>query len=468
MNGRDESTALPLVAEDVARLTAGRIVCGDPQTTFTRVGLDSRAVVAGELFVAIVGTRFDGHDFVREAARHGAAGAIVRTGTGAVSGLVVIEVEDMLDALHVVGREVRRRSGTTVIAITGSAGKTTTKELTADLLALRYRTVRSPGNQNNQVGLPLSLLLLRERPEMAVLELGMGHRGQIARLVRTAEPDVRVWTNVGEAHLSAFDSVEEIADAKAEITEAACAGTVLVANADDPRVVARLGRFPGRVVTFGVESVADVRASHIVSRGLEGQSLVVTTPDGSATLDTPLFGRANLENLLAAVAVATTLGVKLEEVAERVSTLRPATHRGDLLSLGGGVRVIDDVYNSNPRALGRALGTLGESSGRRVAVLGEMLELGAATDKLHRASGEAVAAAGVAVLVTVGGDPARQLGDAARLAGLADDAVHHVADAEAAASLVTSVVEPGDTVLVKGSRGIGLERVVDRLKAELA
>jgi UDP-N-acetylmuramoyl-tripeptide--D-alanyl-D-alanine ligase len=297
----------------------------------------------------------------------------------------------------------------------------------------------------------------------------MSGRGEIARLVRTAEPDVRVWTNVGEAHLGAFGSIDDIADAKAEITEAAGSGTVLVANADDPLIASRLGRFPGRLVTFGVESVADVRASDVVSRGMEGQSALVTTPGGAVTVDTPLAGRGNLENLLAAVAVATTLGVPLEQAAERASTLRAARHRGDVLRLGGGVVVIDDVYNSNPRALRMALDTLAESgAGRRVAVLGEMLELGTTSEALHRACGEAVAAAGVKALVTVGGDPARQLGEAARLVGLADEAVHHVADASAAAELVPSVVRPGDTVLVKGSRGVGLERVVDRLKVELA
>src|SRR6185295_17903931 len=215
-----------------------------------------------------------------------------------------IESEETTGALQALGQAVRRASGAKVVAMTGSAGKTTTKEIAAELLAARYRVVRNRGNLNNHIGLPLSLVELRQRPEIAVVELGMNHPGEISTLVRVAEPDVRVWTNVGEAHLGFFRSVDAIADAKAEIFEGAAPSTLLVANADEERITARRGAFAGRVVTFGIDRPADVRASAIVDRGIEGTSARITTRRGSVNLNTPLVGRANLENILAATAVA--------------------------------------------------------------------------------------------------------------------------------------------------------------------
>src|SRR5262249_44325983 len=216
----------------------------------------------------------------------------------------VIEVADTIGALQSLARAIRRESGTKVVAITGSAGKTTTKEVTSELLSARYRVVRNRGNLNNHIGLPLSLMELRERPEIAVVELGMSHAGEISTLVRIAEPEVRVWTNVGEAHLGFFASVGAIADAKAEIFEGARPTDVLVSNADDPLIAARVNRFRGRVVTFGIEQAADVAATAIADHGIDGMTARVTTPGGWIDLATPLAGRANLANVLAATAVA--------------------------------------------------------------------------------------------------------------------------------------------------------------------
>jgi UDP-N-acetylmuramoyl-tripeptide--D-alanyl-D-alanine ligase len=466
---------LSLTAADVAAAAGGEVVRGDRTAAIGRIVIDSRAVEAGEFFVAIKGERFDGHAFAADAISRGAAGVLVHEPSAVPDasggqGLIVIRVDDTTRALQDLAHDVRQRSGARVVAITGSAGKTTTKEVAAEFLGARYRVFRNKGNLNNHIGLPLSLLELRARPEIAVVELGMNHPGEIRTLVGLAEPDVRVWTNVGDAHLGFFDSPDAIAQAKAEILEHARAEDLLVANANDPRVISRAEWFTGRVRTFGIDTAADVAATAVEERGLDGMSAHLRTPAGEADLKTPLLGRGNLSNILAASAVAIHFDVSVSEIVERAARLRPATHRGELLRLPGGITLIDDSYNSSPAALGQALATVAAVTGcaRRVAVLGEMLELGAHATRLHDQSGRLAATSGLDLLIAVGGNAARALADAAVAAGMPAASVIHVPTREDAAERALARVRPGDLVLVKGSRGIGTDFVVDRLKAEFA
>ncbi len=456
-------------AADLAASLGGRLMAGAPDARLGPVSIDSRGIAAGELFFAIVAAR-DGHAFVPAALARGAAGAVVERTLDlppAALPAVVIEVPDTLRALQDLGRAVRRASGARVVAITGSAGKTTTKDAIAAVLGARYRVVKNRGNLNNHLGLPLSLVEMRGCPDVAVMELGMNHAGEIRVLVGIAEPDVRVWTNVGDAHIGHFGTRAAIADAKAEILEQADARTLLVCNADDPLVMARAARFPGKVVTFGVDASADVRAAGIDDRGVHGTGATVRTPAGSLTLSLTLAGRGHLLNALAATAVGVELGVPLVAIAERLRDLTPASHRGALVQTRAGATVLDDTYNSSPAALARSLEVLASSrpAGRRMAVIGEMLELGDQSVRLHEESGRAVAAAGVARLITVGGDPARRLGEEAVRHGLASAAVTHVATSDEAAMLAASELAAGDLLLVKGSRGIGTDRVVAHLTA---
>ena len=298
----------------------------------------------------------------------------------------------------------------------------------------------------------------------------MNHPGEIRTLVGIAEPDVRVWTNVGDAHLGFFASADAIADAKAEILDGAGADDVLVANANDPRVMRRAEWFLGQVVTFGIDTAADVRATAVEHRGLDGTSAELTTPAGSAPLVTPLLGLGNLSNVLAATAVAIQFDIPVSEIVATAARLQPAAHRGELLRLPGGITLIDDSYNSSPSALKQALHTLAAARGcaRKVAVLGEMLELGPHADALHRESGRAAAAAGLDTLIAVGGSAAGALADAAIDAGMSAETVVYVATREEAAEAALARMRPGDLVLVKGSRGIGTDLVVARLKAEFA
>jgi UDP-N-acetylmuramoyl-tripeptide--D-alanyl-D-alanine ligase len=465
---------LSLTAADVAAATGGRVIQGDPGADIGRIAIDSRTLEAGDFFVAIKGERFDGHRFVADALGKRAIGAMVHEPSAPRAGEpggrmpVVIQVEDTTRALQDLAHDVRQRAGTRVVAITGSAGKTTTKEVAAGFLETRYRIFRNRGNLNNHIGLPLSLLELRSRPEIAVVELGMNHPGEIRTLVGIAEPEIRVWTNVGDAHLGFFESPDAIADAKGEIMEQARPGDVLVANANDRRVMSRAERFPGRVVTFGIDTAADVAASRVEHRGLDGMSAQVRVGGKEVPLTSPLLGAGNLSNVLAATAVAIQFDVPVSEIVERAARLRAASHRGELVRLPGGITLVDDSYNSSPAALRQALGTVSAAEGcaRRVAVLGEMLELGDHAVSLHEESGRAAASAGLDLLITVGGAPAAAMADAAIAAGMDRGRVAHVPTREAAAALALTRVRPGDLVLVKGSRGIGTDLVVEQLKAE--
>jgi UDP-N-acetylmuramoyl-tripeptide--D-alanyl-D-alanine ligase len=465
------AAAVLLTAAEAASAMAGSLVAGPGSAPLGGFSIDTRTLRAGEIYVAIIGERLDGHRFVQEALRAGAAGLVVSHSASVppVLGpsIVVVEVDDTTRALQRLAKHIRRASGAQVVAITGSAGKTTTKELTAELLAARYRVFRNHGNFNNHIGLPLSLLELRHGPEIAVVELGMNHAGEIRMLVDLAEPDVRVWTMVAEVHSAFFPSLEAIADAKAEILDGATPRSLIVANATDPLVMGRVTATPARLITFGIGVPADVSATGVVDRGLAGTRATVTTPTGTAVVEVPLLGRGHLGNALAAMAVAGEYGVPLGAMVERLAATKPAARRGEVWRLPSGVTLVDDSYNSNPRALQRTLEAVAaeRQCSRRLAVLGEMLELGHQAVALHEACGRAAARAGLTHLVTVGGAPAMAMAHAAIAAGMPAAAVKHVATSAEAADAVVPMLREGDVVLVKGSRGVRTDIVADRVKA---
>ena len=451
----------------IAEAVRGRLREGDPAREVGDIVTDSRTIAAGDFFVALRGPRFDGHAFVGDVFGRGASGALVEAGLQARPGL--IEVADTLKGLQDLAHAVRTAVTTNIIAITGSAGKTTTKETIAAMLGGRFRVVKNKGNLNNHIGLPLSLMQLRTRPDVAVMELGMNHAGEISTLVEIAEPDVRVWTNVGDAHLGFFASVDAIADAKAEILERAGSDTTLVCNEDDPFVMVRAARFAGRTITFGTSERAAVRAVDVEDRGLRGMRARVVTEAGERIVDVPLLGRGNLSNVLAGTAVALRFGVPLDEIVATAATLQPAARRGAVRRLRG-ITLVDDSYNSSPSALRRALEVIAHDTeaSRKVAVLGEMLELGDHSVRLHEECGRAAAAAGVSLLFAIGGEPARGLASAAVAAGLTPAGVLYFRTSDEASTVVASSVGAGDVVLVKGSRGIRTDIVADRLAAEFA
>jgi UDP-N-acetylmuramoyl-tripeptide--D-alanyl-D-alanine ligase len=451
-----------LTAQEMATAFGGVLAHGPADRELPAVSIDTRTIVPGALYVAIRGPRFDGHAFVAEAIARG-AGAVVVSDPAAVTSTAVpcIVVDDTLHGLQEAARVIRRRAASTVVAITGSAGKTTTKEIAATLLGRRFTTFRNRGNLNNHIGLPLSLFELHTAPAYAVMELGMSGFGEIRRLVAIAEPQVRVWTNVGEAHLGFFKSVDEIALAKQEILEGATADQVFVANAADPHVTARVSGFAGQVITFGVDVPADVAVTGARPRGFDGTAAQLSLRGEVRQIETRLLGTTNLFNIAAASAVALSAGLDADDIASGVAELMPAAHRGEVVRTAGGWVVIDDAYNSSPSALAKALQTLTTMPGRHVAVLGEMLELGEFSHHYHAECGTVAGQLGVDAVIAVGGESARALADAASAAGVKD--VHYVADSAAGAALARDLVCAGDAVLVKGSRGIRMEAVVESL-----
>jgi UDP-N-acetylmuramoyl-tripeptide--D-alanyl-D-alanine ligase len=422
--------------------------------------IDSRSVRPGDLFFALVGPRLDGHMFVNEAMASGAAAVVVQRGSGSFSEApALIRVKDTTRALQDLGAHVRRARRIKVVGITGSAGKTTAKEMAATVLVERFRTHKNEGNLNNTYGLPLSLLRMPDDSEAAVLEMGMSYHGEITRLVEIGDPDVGVILNVLPVHLEHFGRLAKIAEAKGELFRSMRRDAVAIYNADDPPT-AKLGRsFPGRAISFGLTpGSVEVAAEEVTLQGLNGSRFLlrIGAERVPAHLATP--GRHNVYNALAAAAVGSSLGIDVATIARALTSVRPAAMRGVLHHLNHGIDLLDDSYNSNPAAMQRVIEMLAEATptGRRVLVSGDMLELGAYGQRAHTRLGERVAAAGIELFVAVG--PLHERAAAAASGGGTE--VHHFADSDSAASFIASAVRAGDLVVVKGSRGTAMERVV--------
>lgn len=458
---------------DVAQAVNGRVAAGDPRAECAGAAIDSRKVEPGTIFFALPGTRTDGHRFVGAAAEKGAAAAVVQEDVDAPEGLAIIRVEDSLRALQDLARHARARVPEKLVGITGSAGKTTTKELLAALLAARFRVSRTMGNFNNLIGFPLCLLNVPEGTEWMVAEMGMSSAGELRELSLLGRPDAAVFTVVRPVHLEFFASVAEIAEAKSELLAGLAPGGPAIANADDPevaRIARRHAQAGGRVVWYGIETAerVDVRARDLAvePEGIGSRFTLEIPQEGrteSREIRLPLHGLYNVENCLAAAACAWSLGLSLDEIAAAVRGVRPAAMRGVVHRVAGpqgSFTLVDDSYNSNPSALAKALeGAAALPGRRRVAVLGDMRELGPDAPRFHRESGETAARLGFERVLGVG-ELSRDLVDGARAAGAAAE---WAADAESAAAWAADEVREGDVVLVKASRGVGLEAVVRRL-----
>ena len=453
-----------LTLADVLAATGGTLVApAAAEMAFTAVSIDSRTLETGALFVAVKGPRFDGHDFLVEASGRGARAALVHRDAQAPVGFPLVRVADTTRSLSDLARHVRRAATLPVVGVTGSVGKTTTKDMTAHLLATRGPVLKTEGNLNNQYGLPLTLLRLRPEHAAAVLEMGMSAPGEIRALSTLAEPDVATITRVAPVHLEFFPSVDAIAEAKAEILEGLRPGGTAVLNGDDPRVRAIGGRCAGRVVWFGRD-----RRHHVSAEGWRGTAFgmrfLLRVGGRAVEVALPLAGPHFVTSFLAAAAAAHTLGIAPEAMAEAATSLRPAPHRGEVRRLGEEVVLLDDCYNSSPEALEAAVVALTLAPGRRrVAVLGEMLELGPAGPALHHAAGQALAGR-VDVVVGVGA-LAKEIVEGARKAGLPEPSLHYFVAAADAVAALEGLLRPGDAVLVKGSRGVKLEAVVDAIAA---
>jgi UDP-N-acetylmuramoyl-tripeptide--D-alanyl-D-alanine ligase len=443
-----------------------------PLARLAGVSIDSRAIAAGELFLAIHGLRHDGHDYVEQALERGALAAIVagERARGYAEGVRgrCLAVENTLAALHRLARAVRDAWGRKLAGVTGSVGKTTTKEILAALLGARMRVLKSEGNLNNEYGLPLTLLRLEETHAAAVLEMGMSRRGELRRLAEVARPNVGVVTRIAPVHLEFFASVEEIALAKRELIEGLEGeDSVAVLNVDDPRVAALAEAAPGRVISYGFDASAAFRAERIEDRGAFGSEFDFVGPEGRVRLALAIPGRHAIPNALAALATASVWGVSPIEARQVFPDLRPTSMRGELLRFEDGSALINDAYNSNPEALAAMTQSLAATPGfsRRILAAGEMLELGPESAKLHREMGQnAAATRAIDWLIAVQGN-AREFIEGAVAAGHARSRTKFFASSEEAAKFVAELAAPGDLLLVKGSRGVKMERIVEALLA---
>jgi UDP-N-acetylmuramoyl-tripeptide--D-alanyl-D-alanine ligase len=455
--------------DDLLAAVGGRLQGPASATPITGASVDSRRVTPGSVYVALRGERVDGHLFVADALRAGAAAALVERPVDLPADLgaaPIIVVQDALDALQELAAWWRARHAVRVIGITGSTGKTVAKEIVADVLSRGLVTLRNEGNLNSETGLPMTLLRLEPRHEAAVLEMSMYTTGEIARLAEIARPEIGVVLAVHPAHLERAGSIERIAQAKAELPAALPSNGLAVLNADDGRVAAMRDITSADVRTFGLGPTADVRGEEIVSRGLSGTEFTIRAPWGSRRVRGAMPGRHLVAHALAAAAVAEHMGIPLDDVAEALAAGSVAAHRMGVVEAASGATLVDDTYNASPVSVAAALEFLAEtpvSDGRRrIAVLGDMLELGPDEERLHREIG-ALAARSADAIVAVG-ERGRWLAEGARAAGAW---VATAEDAEEAASVLDRDLAPtvGDVVLLKASRGIGLERAVELLQA---
>lgn len=452
---------MELTLEQVTEATGARPASGSGgfsgSARATGWSIDSRTISPGDLFFAIKGDVFDGHTFVPQVLERGAVGAVVSEPVDGVSGLL-LRVSDTVRALQQAGQFARRVWGRQIVAITGSAGKTGTKDIIAALLGMRFRVGKTAGNLNNHLGLPLSLLRMPSDAEVGVIEMGMNHAGEIRELARIAQPQIGVITNVGYAHVEAFDSIEGVAAAKRELIEELPADGIAVLNADDPRVFAFRDYHCGRMVSYGFAEGADIRAVQFES-GPGGSAFTVH----GVRFHTSLTGRHSVSNILAGLAIANLSGLGFEELVPVVNALQPSKMRGERY-VHRGVTVLNDSYNSNPEAARSMLDVLrNETALRRIAVLGEMRELGHMAEKLHRDLGSYAARVGVDVLIGVGG-ASRFMVEQAIQSGFSSRTALFFEDPQSAGTYLHEFAAPGDVVLFKGSRGTRVEQALAEME----
>jgi UDP-N-acetylmuramoyl-tripeptide--D-alanyl-D-alanine ligase len=459
-----------LSIEEVLKATRGKLLQGEGDTFFQGISTDSRTVTEGELFIALKGSRFDGHHYVLEALEKKAGGVVIeedKVGDIRWNGYrakAVIAVKDTLFALGNIALDWRRKYRTPLVALTGSNGKTTTKEMIAACLETTFPILKTKGNLNNLIGLPLTLLTLTEKERVVVLEMGMNVPGEIRRLTEIAEPDVGLITNIQKVHLEGMESLERLKEEKGELfRKMRRDGTILV-NQDDPRVVDLASDYPGQKITFGIEHPAEVMAKEIRLGGAEGTFFTLILEGEAMEIHLRLLGRHFIPNALSAIAAACLFGVEVKQVKEALENFQSIPMRMEIVPLKGGKTLINDAYNANPHSMGLALETLVEvkEEGRAIAVLGDMLELGNFTKEAHEQLGEKVSELSIDFLLALG-EEAPIVVESAIRHGFPLERVRVVESHSEAISILKQMIQNGDWILVKGSRRMAMEKIVEGL-----
>lgn len=447
------------------KATGGTLVREGPLGKFTGVSIDSRTIKKGEVFVAIKGTHFDGHNFLGDAVGKGAPLIITASPAPLPPGAGEVRVSDTVEALCDLASWWRGHFKSPCVAITGSNGKSTTKEMAASIAQAKGCVLKTEGNFNNLIGLPLTVFRWEKKHRVAVLEMGMNAKGEIRRLAQVARPDIGLITNVTAAHLEKLHSVEGVAEAKGELFEVMAGKGIAIINDEDPWVKKLGDKFGGRRITFGMQNTSDVQFRHMESAGLDDTSLTFAVMGKEYGMKLPLPGTHNVMNALGAIAIGLALEIEVDEMMERLVKFHPMAMRFERVQLANGVCLVNDSYNANPQSMRAAFRTVGavKRAGRFIAVLGDMLELGEQSAILHREVGKAAVEAGINLLF-VYGDFAFELKKGAVDAGFDASRVREYKDIESIESDVEKEIRAGDVLLVKGSRGMRMERLVEYLK----
>ena len=459
-----------LTIEEVLKATGGKLLQGKGNAFFQGISTDSRTVAEGELFIALKGSQFDGHHYALEALQKKAGGVLIeedKVGDIRWNGYrsrAVITVKDTLSALGDMARDWRRKYGTPVVALTGSNGKTTTKEMVAACLETTFPILKTKGNLNNLIGVPLTLLTLTEKERVAVLEMGMNVPGEIRRLTEMAEPDVGLITNIQKVHLEGVGSLERLKEEKGELFRRMRRDGTILVNQDDPRVIDLASDYPGQKITFGIEHLAEVMAKEIRLRGAEGTSFTLILEGEMMEIHLRLLGRHFVPNALSAIAVACLFGVEVKQAKEAMENLLPFPMRMEVVPLKGGKTLINDAYNANPYSMELALETLVEvkGKGRAIAVLGDMLELGNFTMEAHQRIGQKVRELSIDFLFALG-EEAPIVVESAIRHGFPMERARVVESHSESISLLRQMIQSGDWILVKGSRRMAMEKIVEGL-----
>ncbi len=461
--------------QDIVDSTGGRLISGVPGKVFGGISIDSRTIKRGDLFVALRGVKFDGHQFVQEAMEKGGEGFVIENealgqkGTIIPRGKAVIVVGDTLRALGDIAHFWREKHPIPLIAVAGSNGKTTTKEIISTLLEGSFRILKTWGNLNNLVGLPLTLLNLCPDHNMAVVEMGMNVKGEIERMTQIATPDVGLITNINEAHLEGLGTFEELIKAKGELWDSMRPDGVIVVNQDDINVMKLAEGYRGKRVTFGLESPSDVMAKEVSIEGVRGVRFTLVLRGEELEVAFPMMGISSVYNALAGTAAASVLGMQLKKIKERLELVKPFSMRMEIIRLEGGATIINDAYNANPKSMELALKALSEvkEAERGIAVLGDMLELGRFSDEAHAQIGEKVVSFGVDLLFTLG-ESAEIIAKRAREVGLNQGRITVSRDHRNLLFRLKKTIKRGDWILVKGSRAMSMEKIVLGLMGEEA
>lgn len=442
----------------------GRLLQGGPEGGYPGISTDSRSIRPGEFFWALKGERFDGHDFLREVRDKGASGVVIERGRAVPEmneAMVIIEVDDTLWALGECAAHYRRLYDIPIVAVTGSNGKTTTKEMIVSTLSTKRQVLKTKGNLNNLIGLPLSLLNLSPKHDVGVVELGMNRRGEIARLTEIVNPAVGVITNIGPVHLEYLKSVEAVAEAKGELFQKMSSQSTAVINNDDPMVEKMSRDFPGEKVTFGMKHPADVGAENIKSMGFEGITFDLRIREKTFPIYFPMIGEHNIMNALAAAAAVMAVGEDPEMIVRGLEHFTNLSLRQEVVTVGDTITLINDAYNANPISMQTALKTFSQLKGSAsgIVVLGDMLELGGWSIRLHRELGKQVAQSGINHLLLLG-NYASAVREGAIAGGISPECIVIGQDHQQLADILEGLLNQGDWVLVKGSRKMEMEKIV--------